>query len=70
MGEPKKLYRIEQGAMLAGVCGGIAEFFNLDPSIVRILWAVAAVAGAGTGLALYIAAALILPKKSEVYPFE
>ncbi|MCI8477669.1 MAG: PspC domain-containing protein [Oscillospiraceae bacterium] len=69
MQEPKKLYRIEKGAQIAGVCGGIAEFFNLDPSIVRILWVVAAIAG-GTGVPLYIAAALILPKKSEVYPFE
>ena len=40
MNEPKKLYRTEgKAAMLAGVCGGIAEYFGLDPSIVRLLWA-------------------------------
>ena len=60
MNEPKKLYRVEHGAMLAGVCGGIAEYFNLDPGIFCF---------AGTvGIWLYIAAAIILPKKSEAYP--
>ena len=57
MNEPKKLYRVEHGAMLAGVCGGIAEYFNLDPGIIRLLWVI-----------FYIAAAIILPKKSEAYP--
>lgn len=67
MNEPKKLYRVEKGAMLAGVCGGIAEYFNLDPSIVRLLWAVLVCLG-GTGIWLYIVAAIVLPKKSDVYP--
>lgn len=69
MNEPKKLYRVEKGAMLCGVCGGIAEYFNLDPSLIRLLWVVGsfftAVVG---GVALYIAAAVILPRKSDVYP--
>ena len=40
MNEPKKLYRTEHGAaMLAGVCGGVSEYFNLDPSVVRLVWA-------------------------------
>ena len=34
MNEPKKLYRLDHG-MLAGVCGGVAEYFNMDPSLVR-----------------------------------
>lgn len=67
MNEPKKLYRVEKGAMLAGVCGGIAEYFNLDPSIVRLLWAVLVCLG-GTGIWLYIVAAIVLPRKSDVYP--
>lgn len=67
MNEPKKLYRVEKGAMLAGVCGGIAEYFNLDPSIVRLLWAVLVCFG-GTGIWLYIVAGIVLPRKSDAYP--
>ena len=68
MNEPKKLYRTENGAaMLAGVCGGIAEYFGLDPSIVRLLWAALTLFW-GVGLLLYIVAAVILPRKSDVYP--
>ena len=55
----KKLYRTEYGAaMLCGVCGGIAEYFGIDPSIVRLLWAALTLFG-GAG---------ILPKKSQIYP--
>ena len=67
MNEPKKLYRVEHGAMLAGVCGGIAEYFNLDPGIIRLMWVIFCFAGT-VGIWLYIAAAIILPKKSEAYP--
>lgn len=66
MNEPKKLYRLDHG-MLAGVCGGIAEYFNIDPTIVRLVWAALALVW-GTGIVLYIAAAIILPRKSDVYP--
>lgn len=68
MNEPKKLYRVEAGAKLAGVCGGIAEFFNIDPNILRLIWAVFTVCSVGTGLLVYVLAAAILPKKSDVYP--
>lgn len=67
MNEPKKLYRLDKGAVLAGVCGGVAEYFNLDPSIVRIIAAVLFFAG-GLSVWVYIIAAIILPKKSDVYP--
>ena len=64
----KKLYRTEgSGAMLAGVCGGIAEYFAIDPSIVRLVTAVLLFAG-GLSLWVYIIAALVVPKKSDVYP--
>ena len=61
----KKLYRIEEGKVLAGVCGGVAEYFNMDPVIVRVLW-VAASLFAGGGLIIYIVMAIIGPVKSEV----
>lgn len=69
MNEPKKLYRLEKkdGALLAGVSGGIAEYFNVDPSLVRLITVALCLAGS-LGLWLYIIAAIILPKKSDVYP--
>ena len=61
----KKLYRIEEGKKIAGVCGGLAEYFNIDPTLIRLGWAIAALCG-GTGLVAYIAATLIMPVKSEI----
>ena len=69
MNEPKKLYRVEQGKMLAGVCGGLAEYFNIDPSLVRILWVVITVFTAVfPSLIAYFICAAILPRKSDIYP--
>ena len=61
----KRLYKIEQGKMVCGVCGGVAEYFNIDPSLIRIGWVVIGLA-AGAGLLAYIIAAIILPTKSSV----
>ncbi len=63
--EIKKLYKIEEGKKVFGVCGGIAEYFNVDPSIVRIIALFMFFAG-GSGFLAYIIAAIVLPKKSEV----
>ena len=60
----KRLYKIEEGKKIAGVCGGIAEYFDIDPSLVRIGWVLISFAGAG--ILAYIVAAVILPSKSEV----
>jgi len=63
----KKLYKIEQGKMICGVCGGIAEYFSIDPSLVRLITVIAMLfLGFGIGgLLAYIIIACILPKKSE-----
>jgi phage shock protein C len=61
----KKLNKIEQGKMICGVCGGIAEYFGIDPSIVRIGWVLLSFAF-GSGLLAYIIVAIILPDKSKV----
>lgn len=58
----KKLYRIEEGKVLCGVCGGIAEYLNVDPTIVRVVWAILACCG-GCGLLAYIICAIIMPVK-------
>lgn len=57
----KKLYRIEQGKLIAGVCGGIAEYLNIDPTVIRLIWALVALSG--TGILAYIIAMLIIPVK-------
>ena len=61
MDERKRLYKSRNNKMICGVCAGIADYFNIDPSIVRVLWAVLALT-AGTGVLAYIACAIILPE--------
>ncbi|MDO5344539.1 MAG: PspC domain-containing protein [Lachnospiraceae bacterium] len=61
----KRLYRSKDDVMLAGVCGGLAEFFGIDPTIVRLIWAVLALS-AGTGILLYLIAAVIIPKDDGI----
>ena len=60
----KKLTKSATNRKIAGVCGGIAEYFGIDPTIVRLIWAVC-VAFAGTGLLLYVIAALVMPESSD-----
>ena len=55
----KKLYRSDENKMLAGVCGGIAEYFDIDPSLVRLAWIIFCLAG-GSGVLGYIIAALVM----------
>ena len=60
----KRLYRTEGPyKMLCGVCGGIAEYFNIDPSIVRILAVLLSIGSIGTGAIVYCVAALLIPKE-------
>ena len=63
----KKLYKIEEGKKLSGVCGGLAEYLNMDVTLVRLLWALVTAFTAGfLGIIAYVVCALILPNKSEV----
>lgn len=64
--DQKRLYRIESGKMLCGVCGGIAEYFRLDPTLVRLGFTALTFLGVGSGLLIYIVAAIIMPSESEV----
>ena len=57
----KKLYRNTSNKMVAGVCSGLAEYINIDPTIVRLIWALIALSGAG--LVAYLVAAIIIPEK-------
>ena len=58
----KKLYRLKEGAMVCGVCAGIAKYYGLDPTVVRLVWAVAS-CFAFAGAVAYIAAWLIIPEE-------
>jgi phage shock protein PspC (stress-responsive transcriptional regulator) len=57
----KKLYRIENGKVIAGVCGGLAEYLNIDATVIRLIWALVGLSGAG--ILAYFIAALIIPVK-------
>lgn len=63
----KRLYRSNTNRMVCGVCGGIADYFGIDPTLVRLGWVVltciTAVAG---GIVAYIAAAIIIPEQGRV----
>ena len=56
--EPKRLYRSTRDKRFLGVCGGIGEYFNIDPTIIRVIWAIFGCTGAGI-LAYFIAAVLM-----------
>ena len=65
MDNKKKIYKIEEGKKICGVCGGIAEYFNIDPVIVRVIWGILAFAY-GTGIIAYFICAFVFPNKSDV----
>lgn len=58
----KKLTRSSTNRMICGVCGGIGEYVKLDPSVIRLLWIILTVGGFGTGLLIYILAAVVIPQ--------
>lgn len=62
----KRLYKSNENRMLDGVCGGIAEYFGIDPTLVRLGW-VAFCALGGSGFLAYIIAAIIIPRRPDVY---
>ena len=59
----KKLYLSDDNRKIAGVCGGIAEYLNLDPTVVRVVWVIVALIF-GSGILAYLIAWLIMPKHS------
>lgn len=61
----KRLYKSNRNRMIDGVCGGIAEYFDIDPTLVRLAWALCC--ATGVGLLAYIAAAVIIPRNPEEF---
>lgn len=60
--EQKRLYKSSTNRVLSGVCGGIGEYFNIDPTIIRLIF-VLFIFGVGSGLLAYIVAAIIMPEQ-------
>lgn len=60
----KKLYRSVNDKKIAGVCAGVAEYFGWDPTMVRLVWALAVVC-ASVGFWAYIVCALVIPEKPD-----
>ncbi len=58
----KRLYRSKKERIIAGVCGGIAEYFDVDPTLIRLLWIVFILMG-GSGIIAYLIAWIIVPER-------
>ncbi len=61
----KRLYKSRNDRMIAGVCGGIGEYFDIDPTLIRILW-VTLLFMAGGGLVAYLIAWIVIPNASQL----
>ena len=60
----KRLYKDIENKMVSGVCAGIAKYFDLDPTLIRILWVIITMFG-GSGLIAYIVCAIIIPDEPK-----
>ena len=59
----KRLYRSTQDRMFAGVCGGIGEYLDVDPTLVRLVFVALSLLSSGSGLVIYIILMLIVPEQ-------
>ncbi len=62
----KRLYKSRE-RMIFGVCGGIAKYFNIDPTLVRLLTVALSFFGIGSGIFIYIIAAIIIPNEPDIF---
>jgi phage shock protein C len=58
----KRLYRSKKDRILGGVCAGLGEHLDVDPTVIRLIWAVMSVLSIGTGIVIYILAWIIIPE--------
>jgi phage shock protein C len=64
MAQTRKLYRSRTERKLAGVCGGLAQYFNADPTLIRVLFVVLALLG-GPGLVIYLVLWILVPEEPQ-----
>jgi len=65
MKKTKKLYRSRKERIIGGVCGGLGEFLDVDPTLIRLLWAVITVLSIGAGIVAYLVAWIIIPERKN-----
>ncbi len=63
----KRLYRSRDDKVLGGVCAGIANYFEVDPVLVRLLWVIFTLVSMGLGIIAYIIAWIIVPEEPKLY---
>ncbi|WP_455718698.1 PspC domain-containing protein [Anaerosporobacter sp.] len=63
--EQKRLYRSSTDKKICGVCSGLADYINVDPTVVRLLWILFSCITAGTGIIAYLIAAIVIPVRYE-----
>jgi phage shock protein C len=63
----RRLYRSRTEKMIAGVCGGLAEYFNTDPTVVRLIWVLITLLG-GAGILVYIVLWVVMPLQAPPPP--
>lgn len=63
MNEPKKLFRSRHNRMLAGVCGGLAEYFNIDPTMMRVITIILTVTPFVPVIIIYLLLWLLIPER-------
>ena len=61
----KRLYRSKKERILGGVCAGLGEHLDVDPSVIRLIWAVITVLSLGMGIIIYILAWIFIPEQSQ-----
>jgi phage shock protein PspC (stress-responsive transcriptional regulator) len=61
----ERLYRLKSDRMLGGVCAGLDEHLDVDPTVIRLVWAILSLLSLGTGIVVYILAWIIIPEKPD-----
>jgi len=64
MPKNKKLFRSTKNRMVAGVCGGIGDYFSVDPTVIRLAWVIFTLISMGVGIIAYIMAWIIIPEEN------
>lgn len=64
---PKRLYKSDTNKIISGICGGVGEYFNVDPVLIRIIWLLVVIStGFVPGVLAYILAAFIIPNRPVI----